>query len=186
MTTALRLLVARMVPEGSTSACVSSRNPWRVRLGIDPPRRIAGRASPTRYKQLHYAWFFGLSVTAPGPPSFLGVFAVLGGMVALLIAWFWLLQVQASDNDTLVVTVDRDLRRLDTSDARRRANIQSRCLHLRRAGRNGEPSHQSVCLRSGCDGNRHGIHDARRPDLVAEPLALRATVFCGSTVRSFR
>jgi alpha-1,6-mannosyltransferase len=94
VTTALRLLVARLVPEGSTRrrvylpATLGALASGLVLLGASQV------SSPYAYKQLHYAWFFGLSVTAPGPPSLLGVFAVLGGMVALLIAWFWLLQVR--------------------------------------------------------------------------------------------
>jgi alpha-1,6-mannosyltransferase len=92
--TALRWLVARLVPEGSARrrvylpATLGAFASGLILLGASQS------TSPYAFKQLHYAWFFGLSATAPGPPSFLGVFAVLGGMVLLLFSWFWLLQVR--------------------------------------------------------------------------------------------
>ena len=94
LTTALQWSVARLVPEGSTRrrvylpATLGALASGLILLGASQA------TSPYAFKQLPYAWFFGLSATAPGPPSFLGVFAVLGGMVLLLVAWFWLLQVR--------------------------------------------------------------------------------------------
>jgi alpha-1,6-mannosyltransferase len=94
VTTALQWLVVRLVPEGSTRRRVylpgtlGAFSSGLILLGASQA------SSPYAFKQLPYAWFFGLSATAPGPPSFLGVFAVLGGMVLLLLAWFWLLQVR--------------------------------------------------------------------------------------------
>jgi alpha-1,6-mannosyltransferase len=94
LTTALQWSVARLVPEGSSRrrvylpATLGALASGLILLGASQA------TSPYAFKQLPYAWFFGLSATTPGPPSFLGVFAVLGGMVLLLVAWFWLLQVR--------------------------------------------------------------------------------------------
>jgi alpha-1,6-mannosyltransferase len=94
VTTALRLLVVRLVAEGSTRrrvylpATLGALASGLILLGASQA------TSPYAFKQLHYAWFFGLSAAAPGSPSFLGVFTVLAGMALLLFAWFWLLQVR--------------------------------------------------------------------------------------------
>jgi alpha-1,6-mannosyltransferase len=94
MSTALRRLVVRLVPESPARrrvylpATLGAFASGLILLGASQA------SSPYAFKQLHYAWFFGLSATAPGPPSFLGVFAVLGGMGLLLFAWFWLLQLR--------------------------------------------------------------------------------------------
>ena len=92
--TALRWLIGQLVPEGSTHrrvylpATLGAVASGLVLLGASQA------TSPYAFKQLPYAWYFGLSATPPGPPSFIGVFAVLGGMLLLLFAWFWLLQVR--------------------------------------------------------------------------------------------
>jgi alpha-1,6-mannosyltransferase len=93
-TTALGWLVGRLVPQGSTR-----RRVWLPgSLGALASGLIllgASQAtSPYAFKQLPYAWYFGLSAKPPGPPSFIAVFAVLAGMMLLLFAWFWLLQIR--------------------------------------------------------------------------------------------
>lgn len=93
-TTALRSLVTRLAPEGSTRqrvflpGALGAIGSGLILLGASQS------TSPYAFKQLPYAWFFGLSATSPGPPSFVGVFAVLSGMVLMLFAWFWLLQIR--------------------------------------------------------------------------------------------
>jgi hypothetical protein len=92
--TASRWFVALLVPEGSTRrrlylpAAIGAIASGLILLGASQA------TSPYAFKQLPYAWYFGLSSTSPGRPSFVGVFAVLGGMLLLLFAWFWLLQVR--------------------------------------------------------------------------------------------
>jgi alpha-1,6-mannosyltransferase len=91
---ALSWLVERLVPEGSTRRRVC----FPAALGAIASGLIllgaSQASSPYAFKRLPYAWYFGLSSTPPGPPSFIGVFAVLGGMLLLLFAWFWLLQIR--------------------------------------------------------------------------------------------
>lgn len=93
-TAGYRRLSTRLVPEGSTQrraifpGVVGAVASCLILFGASQA------TSPYAFKKLPYAWFFGDPSTTPGPPSFLGVFAVLGGMALLVFAWFWLLQVR--------------------------------------------------------------------------------------------
>jgi len=93
-------LVSRLVPEGSgrrrafLPGVVGAVASCLILLGASQS------TSPYAFKKLPYAWFFGDPSSTPGPPSFIGVFAVLGGMVLLVFAWFWLLQVRLRAKDS--------------------------------------------------------------------------------------
>jgi hypothetical protein len=173
---ALAWLLDRLVPAGSTSrrlylpAILGAVGSGLILLGASQT------TSPYAFKQLPYAWYFGLSATPPGPPSFVGVFAVLGGMLLLIFAWFWLLQVRLRSEmmswlRVAGVFVAWTLPMLIV------APIFSRDVYTYAAQGEMMSHHISpYAYGPGVMGTGHGVHDPRRSDLVAECLALRAAV----------
>jgi hypothetical protein len=97
---AISWLVGRLVPESRSQrriylpGMLGAFGSGLILLGASQS------TSPYAFKQLPYAWYFGLSATPPGPPSFVGVFAVLGGVMLLIFAWFWLLQIRLRSETT--------------------------------------------------------------------------------------